>query len=204
MSFDALWSLIDSHDLTVRTRSIAFVVISKAMALVEKTLARPHRETPFSLFLLLENPNLAEPLTQLRECRLQRWTLKFRTKNPLTDQLTHDKLLLLAFLLYVHTVMIEVGHGRIRRVVKSRAQAVKIDFTDLSAEWIAMQFFNDPKPQPVAGEPTVTSTAPTTSERKRKTSGGGWRVSHLCTQFRIDGLCRCECEVGCLEAYRYR
>jgi hypothetical protein len=34
MSLDALWAIIDSHDTTVRTRSLAFVMIPKAMALV--------------------------------------------------------------------------------------------------------------------------------------------------------------------------
>ena len=174
-----LWKLVDGADRTVRTRGLAFTMISKAAAYTERHLAALHRRPQTQLFLLLEDVELARHVYAMPSCLLGLWAADFCARNPADSLDTKIMLMLLAHASHTTTMLVEAGHAHARRVVKSRVQCKQVGFADLSAVWVGMQVKRDQSSESFgdveagAGRGGEGSDDADPMQRQGKRGGGG-------------------------------
>eukprot|EP00959_Pyramimonas_sp_CCMP1952_P450970 9441911-Pyramimonas_sp.AAC.1 len=78
-----LWSILPPDQITNGLRVRAFRSICKSAAVTEKLSAKPHTMAPWSLFLVLDQPDLAETVMGAPECMLDAWIRQFLSDHDL-------------------------------------------------------------------------------------------------------------------------
>ena len=126
---------------TARFARLTFRMLSRMGCCVEQLLALPHSQYPFRLFLLLEDPDLAEVfLAELEggQCAFDEFSLAFCQLFQEAGLGCADALAILralAALLKVEITDIESKHAALRRFLKAAPQAATMSSKALSAVW---------------------------------------------------------------------
>ena len=135
------WKLISDPNKSIGFNSLCFRLLSRGGSLVESNIAHPHRQMPYKVFDLLNDPSHAETLSVLPDCRLDSFSTGLRQAFPgfAGDDCSHT-LQLVAMLSSTNIAGIESRHSSIRRhaVLKSThtwAHHIK----DLSVAWTLQQ-----------------------------------------------------------------
>lgn len=138
----AMWEIFPRTAYTVRFRSLAFRMLSRAGCVVKQLLEFPHQSFPYRLFLLLSNPGKAQELADVPECLLDGWSLDMKKRHPtFAEPEFLQKLAMVALLLWVDISQVEARHATIRRLlVGASLQTHPQVFTDLAAQWSFLQF----------------------------------------------------------------
>lgn len=138
-----VWMLVPESEWSNNLKAEAFVSLSRIGALTEKLLARAHSRTPWRLFLVAAQPDLATTIASTPRCLMDKWSAKFVEQNDITSEAAQMKLLLHIMMLQPNTNDLEVGHSHIRRIVKKRVQCAPASVAETSAKWIVRQCRRD-------------------------------------------------------------
>lgn len=125
---------------TVALRTLSFRLLSKAGCGVQELLADQHDKFPYKLFLLLEDPTLAEVFEAVKPCELDEFSKSFikhfvETGLGLGHEDAIASLRCLAVLAKIDISHIEARHASVRRLLHASPQAKKPSAQLLSALW---------------------------------------------------------------------
>lgn len=139
MVFEAReWRILAAGDATVGLCSLCFRLLARAACGVQELLASEHDKFPFKLFLLLEDPSLAEVFEDAKDCELDGFSKGFidHFKNQgLANPDAIACLRCLATIAKVDISHIEARHASLRRLLHASPQAKKPTAQTLSAVW---------------------------------------------------------------------
>ena len=138
-----LWMLLPSEDFTNEFKSKVFWALSNVGGLTERLLASPHADTPFLLFLTLQQPELLDTVLDRRACRNDVWTRRFLAKYDPRSLI--GKLILRLHLLIAHmnTNRLEATNSKLARFEKKRVQCQQVDVSGLSSFFVGTHFRSD-------------------------------------------------------------
>lgn len=137
----ALWIAIPPECYIVDFRGLAFRCLSKLACSTYQLLQTPHKQFPVRLFLLLEQPELADEMARAPQCLLDPWTANMRKLHPTFsgDEFCH-KLALFALLMWKDTAVIEAKHASVRRLLTTASvHTHSQSFGELAAQWVFLQ-----------------------------------------------------------------
>jgi hypothetical protein len=181
----SMWSILKDSDMTNHFRSLVFISASKIGALTERDLATPHSKPPFSLFLSLEKPGLAERLEKENVHNLDAFSREFIRRNGLTSDLAKYKLVLIMWLLHMNNNRLELLNAKTRRHVKKHVQCKQADVLEISTKMFFQHYRDDPNVTPCKVDEAMgdsgTGSASAVDDREgpplRATwTGGAWRA----------------------------
>ncbi|CAK0810923.1 unnamed protein product, partial [Prorocentrum cordatum] len=132
-----IWILLRDGDMTNDLKADAFTSLSSAGAYIEDLIAGPHSQPPWTLFPVLNHPELADAIQQTPKCQLDRWSRKFLERNDIRTDEAKMKLLVHAILISMNTDHLEVSNSHIRRIVKKHVQCQQADPIGLGTKWMA-------------------------------------------------------------------
>lgn len=145
--FDRLWMLLSSRELwammpleahTAAGVGLAFKIVSRAGALVNREMSVLHKKSPFLLFLLVRHPHFAAELAKVPECMLCHFAKELKSKHEFNSQEFRFIMLMLAKLVGTNIADIECLHASLRRLLL-RIQSRPTEFDDLAAAWIGQR-----------------------------------------------------------------
>ena len=136
------WQIISDQNRTVEFNHLCFKKLTRGGCLIEANIGLPHRQMPYKVFNLLENPERGPEMSGTPPCCLDPFTkgLLQTFPNFAGDDCRHT-LDMVAKLASTNIASIESKHSSIRRhsILRSTqtwGQQVK----DLSAAWTLQQF----------------------------------------------------------------
>ena len=176
---------------TVKGRALAFRLVARMACGVEQLLSSRHKKAPFQTFRVLTEGEAARgTIVNLAPC----------LQDPFTTQMLKDypglegddclaALETLATLLPNDITEIEARHATLRRLLLGKSlQTHKMDFEDLSGQWVALQHRlhhcrpapkSQTKPRPKKrgrARGAFRGGASDTQPRQRRGFGGAWRA----------------------------
>ena len=110
--------------------------------LVQKHFVRRHRKSPYSEFLILDNPSHARELAKKPECRLTKFGRSLKHSKRLSLKVLRARLLAIARRAHTNISQLEVSHATTRKIAHQRVQATRVSVEDLGAQNIGNQCSN--------------------------------------------------------------
>eukprot|EP00959_Pyramimonas_sp_CCMP1952_P459890 9478985-Pyramimonas_sp.AAC.1 len=141
---------------------------------------------PWCLFLVLDQPDLAESVMETPPCMLDAWSRQFLADHDLRTPEARALLALHVHLLKTNTDHLEIGNAHSRRFTKKQVQCKQLDAGQLSERMMAQKYFYEVdfkrlgkvgKRTGVEGGPDEQPAAGDAPPEEPKGSGGGpWRA----------------------------
>lgn len=176
LNHPALWSLIPESDHNAGRCSMAFATVSRAGALVHKELAFIHCKAPFTLFLAVGHPALAERVKATPSCLLDRFSRDFLGRDDLASEEARQMLLLVCRLVKTNISEIECRHAALRRLL-TRVQARHMELDDLAALWVGQRCRQRSQDDDfLRGTPPPAAPEPAAAARPPQANPGPWRA----------------------------
>ena len=137
------WEGLPMSFNSVRTRALAFRLLSSLGCAIQELLVLPHSRYPLKLFLMLADPSIAEVVSSADECELDSFTEAFVERFAPVGLASPDSfasLRTLALILRADIADVESRLAAIRRWLMSLPQARRLAFELLSSMWAGQRF----------------------------------------------------------------
>jgi hypothetical protein len=133
-----LWMMMPQADMRNDLKVTAFSGINGASGKTERLIAHPNSLPPLRLFLVLDQPELADSIEQISTCMLDRWSRTFLKHNGIRSVLARTKLILFLILYFSNTNHLEITNAQLRRFAKRRVQCHQMQISELSEKIAGM------------------------------------------------------------------
>ncbi|CAK0900526.1 unnamed protein product, partial [Prorocentrum cordatum] len=128
----AAWHLIRPEEVKNRNTSLAFIMISDALATITQEVALVNQGFPTRLFQLFQQPELGPTMEAAPDCMKDAFTKELQSSCRLGGEECLMRLAAMAMLIQGNTVPNEVFNAQMRKIVKSRTQCPQFKAVDLS------------------------------------------------------------------------
>lgn len=137
------WRFLPADSQSVHFRALTFRILSRMGCSVQELLYKPHDSFPYRLFLLLEDPEVADVLQGAKPCELDSFSAGFLDRyrdKGLGSTEALATLEVVARNLKLDIADLEARHASLRRFLKSAPMAKIPSLKLLSASWACLRF----------------------------------------------------------------
>ncbi|CAK0843547.1 unnamed protein product, partial [Prorocentrum cordatum] len=134
----AAWHLIRPEEVKNRNTSLAFIMISDALATITQEVALVNQGFPTRLFQLFQQPELGPTMEAAPDCMKDAFTKELQSSCRLGGEECLMRLAAMAMLIQGNTVPNEVFNAQMRKIVKSRTQCPQFKAVDLSTACVGV------------------------------------------------------------------
>eukprot|EP00971_Amphidinium_carterae_P175668 3481791-Amphidinium_carterae.2 len=134
-----LWNLVDTEDMNVSCRHLAFKLMSRQAALIYELIVTPHVQYPCRLFQALADQEAVQHWRESPACMLDEWSLELRQRYSGHEAEFREMLYLHALQASTNIAHIESRHSAVRRILQSRVHTHNMELSCCSAEFVFQQ-----------------------------------------------------------------